>query len=89
MLFFLTLFLVIGLLFLGAGVVTGLLLHWAIPSVDTGTGMLVGLVSAGLSAHFFGKLIGFLEVFQADLDDDEEYVRVYPVKPPRTRGKRK
>ncbi|MBV8557517.1 MAG: hypothetical protein JO116_18295 [Planctomycetaceae bacterium] len=43
---------------LGAGI--GLLLHWASSAVDLGTGILIGVVSIGITLHYIVRLLNFL-----------------------------
>jgi hypothetical protein len=42
------------LLALGAGI--GFLLHWLLPSVDLGIGMLIGVVTIGFTAQLFARI---------------------------------
>src|SRR3954451_13887625 len=42
------------LLLLGAGI--GFLLHWLMPSVDMGIGMLIGVITIGFTAQLFARL---------------------------------
>jgi hypothetical protein len=90
-LFFLALYLIIQLLLVGVGAAVGLLLHWVAPAVDLGSAVLIGVVSTGFSVHFFGKLISALDVDVPgeEGDDEERVVRLYPVKPPRPRRRKR
>ncbi len=79
-----------GLIALGVGV--GSLLHWMLPAVDLGTGILIAVVVTGLSIHYILRLLRFSELFELpryDHDDDTLPVLVYPPAPPRSRRKRK
>ena len=42
------------LLVLGAGI--GFLLHWLLPSVDLGIGMLIGVITIGFTAQLFARI---------------------------------
>jgi hypothetical protein len=42
------------LLTLGAGI--GFLLHWLMPSVELGIGMLIGVITIGLTAQLFARI---------------------------------
>ena len=42
------------LLTLGAGI--GFLLHWLMPSVDLGIGMLIGVITIGFTAQLFARI---------------------------------
>lgn len=84
-------YLVVFLVFVACGVVTGFVLRWALPSVDLGTGILIGVVSTGISLHFFLRLMDFFEYVNLTTDEDDELppIRVYPVGVGRSSRKRK
>ncbi len=52
----------LGLIAVGFGI--GFLLHRMSPSVDLGTSILIGVVSAGFSIHYFLRLIWFFEFYE-------------------------
>jgi hypothetical protein len=89
LLFLLAIFLIITIFLLAAGAVVGFLVHRVAPAVDAGTALLTGVVVTGFSVHFFGKLITALGAFEGETDDEVPYIRLYPVKPPRGRRRRK
>lgn len=75
-----------------SGVLIGLVLRWMLPSVGLGTGILIGVVSTGLSVHYFLRLLSFVEDFDLTRDEDDDLsppVQVFPVGPPRSVRKRK
>jgi hypothetical protein len=81
-------FVVVNLLFLVAGVGIGLLLRLVLPSIDLGTGVLIGVVSTGLSIHFFLRLMALAEVHdvvEPDVDRFTPPVWVYPSRSGRKR----
>jgi hypothetical protein len=48
-------YLLIKLFLLGVGIGVGFLLHWLIPAIDVGIGVLFGVIATGCSL-FFGRL---------------------------------
>lgn len=64
-------FLLILLVFSGLGIGFGLLLCWLIPSIDVGTGVLIGVLSVGGAFHFYGRMVGIAHSYGAP-DVDEE-----------------
>ncbi len=46
----------INLFLLGFGLVIGFLLHWILPAVDLGVGILIGVITTGFAANFFSRL---------------------------------
>ncbi|MEJ7618201.1 MAG: hypothetical protein WKF30_14835 [Pyrinomonadaceae bacterium] len=56
MLWVVLVYLVINLFLLGLGLGLGFLLHWVLPAVDLGVGILIGVVTTGLATHFFLRL---------------------------------
>jgi hypothetical protein len=81
----------LGLIVFGAGI--GSLIHWILPSVDLGTGILIGLVATGFSIHYFTRVMSLVEVFDdTDEEDDDDIpprFRVLPVPPTRPGRRRK
>jgi hypothetical protein len=69
----------------------GSLLHRMLPSVDLGTDILVGVVSAGFSIHYFIRLPWFSEFLELPRYEDDESppFRVYPLGSLRSGRKRK
>jgi hypothetical protein len=85
-------YLVVNLGVVASGVGIGLLLRWALPSVDLGTGILIGVVTTGLSIHYFRRLLSLAEFHDlTDLEDDDfaPPIWVYPQGPARSGRKRK
>jgi len=66
-------YLVIKLVLLALGIGVGWLLHWLIPAIDLGIGVLIGVVSTGLSVYFFIRLMTARDVI-----DDESDIDVLP-----------
>ena len=88
----LTVYLLIHLGILASGVGIGLVLHWMMPSVELGTGILIGVVSTGLSVHSFFRLMFFLEFQDFPRDEDDDFlppIQIYPTGPTRSARKRK
>ena len=92
---FLLIFCVIGAFLLGVGAAIGFLLHWIIPAVDLGIGILIGVITIGFTVQLFGRIISLP---LPDLDDEPEPVETiipsritYLMDPPpsRRRGKRR
>jgi hypothetical protein len=67
------------------------LLHFVLPGVDLGTGILIGVVSTGVSIHFFLRLMQWLETYGDDPEEDDAFRRIvmYPLGPPAPRRNRK
>jgi hypothetical protein len=53
---FLVIFGLIGLLLLALGAGIGFLLHWLLPEVDLGIGMLIGVITIGFTAQLFARI---------------------------------
>ncbi len=88
----LTTFLVVNLGVIAFGIGIGLLLRWLLPSVDLGTGILIGVVSMGLSIHYFSRILAFGEVRDFPDGEDDDFrppIIVYPQSLPRSGRKRK
>ena len=85
-------FLAVNLAVIASGIGIGFVLRWVLPSVDLGAGILIGVVSTGLSIHYFHRLMTFSELFSfRDLEDDDfdSSVRIYPVGSTRSGRKRR
>lgn len=54
-------YLLIKLFLLGVGIGVGFLLHWLLPAIDLGSGVLIGVVATGLTLHFFGRLLALVD----------------------------
>jgi hypothetical protein len=86
---------VIVALLLGLGAGIGFLLHWLMPSVDLGIGMLIGVITIGFTAQLFARISSLpLD----DTVDDVEYIEpltpqriayLIDPEPPRRRRRRK
>jgi hypothetical protein len=80
----------LGLIVFGAGI--GSLIHWILPSVDLGTGILIGLVATGFSIHYFTRVMSLAEILNDTDEEDEDVMprfRVLPLGPPRSGRRRK
>ena len=62
--------LVIDLVVIASGIGIGLLLRWVLPSVDLGMGILIGIVSIGLSIHLLQRILSLGEVLGVPEGDD-------------------
>ncbi len=85
-------FLVVNLGVIASGVGIGLLLHWVLPSVDLGEGILIGIVSTALSIHYFGRILALGKVRDFPDGDDDDFgapIIIYPQSPSRSGRKRK
>ena len=85
-------YVVIKGLLLAVGIGVGFLLHWLIPAIELGMGVLIGVVTTGLSAHFFGRTMNTPEVISDEGIDTELPPRIAylidPVPLPRRRKRR-
>lgn len=61
MLWVLTVYLVINLCLLCLGIGIGFLLHWILPAIDLGVGILIGVVTTVASVGLFLRLNGITE----------------------------
>jgi divalent metal cation (Fe/Co/Zn/Cd) transporter len=57
-------YLLIKAVLLGIGIGIGFLLHWMLPVVDLGIGILIGVVATGIAVHFFTQLMASLNEFR-------------------------
>jgi hypothetical protein len=64
-------YLVILLLFSGVGIGFGFLLCWLIPAIDTGTGVLIGLVSVGGAIHYYERIMIAAAALESSKANDE------------------
>ncbi|MFL5800309.1 MAG: hypothetical protein ACJ8CR_00915 [Roseiflexaceae bacterium] len=82
---------VIKLLLLALGFGIGLLLHWLVPSIDLGIGVLIGVVATGFSVQFFGRITSLpLPDFGQDIEQEPELEpppTIVYVDPPSSRRK--
>jgi hypothetical protein len=85
-------YLLIKLVLIALGSVTGFLLHWLMPSVDLGMAILIGLVASGLAIHFFAR-ISSMPLLSDDPEpevlDPEPPIYIMPPLPPLTRQRRR
>ncbi len=85
-------FLVVNLGVIASGIVIGFVLRWALPSVDLGAGILIGIVSTGLSIHYFLRILALGEIREFPDGDDDDLgapIIVYPQTSSRSGRKRK
>ena len=87
-------YLLIMLVLLGIGLGIGSLLHWLVPAVDLGVGMLIGVVTTGLALHILARLIAAVESSEDDPPTELEaelrpILTRYEVIPPRRRSRRR
>lgn len=71
---FLLIFSIIGIVLLGVGAGIGFLLHWLIPAVDLGVGILIGVITIGFTAQLFARIVSL------PISEPEE--EIAPVAPP-------
>jgi hypothetical protein len=58
---------------MGLGIGIGVLLHRVIPSIEIGTGIVIGLISIGLSVSYTKRIITIpYKVIDHDEEDDED-----------------
>ena len=86
-------YVLINTVVVGCGLGLAFLLHWLVPAIDLGSGLLTGVVVTGISMHLFGRLMLLPAL---DTGDDEEpttatqfttYLTTPP--PPRRKGTRR
>ena len=89
----LSIYLLIKLFLIGMGSAIGFLLHWLVPAVDVGVGILIGVIATGMAIHFYARLTGVLENYdEADVEPGPEPtspIIIYPPGPLPSRRKRR
>ena len=92
---FLLIFSIVGALLLGVGTGVGFLLHWLIPTVDLGIGILIGVITIAFTAQLFARIISIPldEADAAPIDDAVTLSRrvtylIDPEPPPRRRRRK-
>jgi len=67
-----------GLLVLS--IAEGFAIHWLLPSVDLGSGVLVGVIASAITIYFVARLIIFIVTVssRAENDDEEPAVEFNP-----------
>lgn len=53
---FLFIYLLVKTFLIALGIGIGFLLHWIVPAIDVGMGVLIGVVATGFSIYFFGRI---------------------------------
>ena len=86
---------VIGALLLGIGAAIGFLLHWLIPAVDLGIGILTGVITIGFTAQLFTRILSMpLDEANPDITFAEPFTPqritylIDPQPPRRTRSRK-
>ena len=79
-------------LLLAVGIGIGFLLHWLIPAIELGMGVLIGVVATGISVYFFARMMNTPEVISDEGIDAELPPRITylidPMPAPRRRKRR-
>jgi hypothetical protein len=92
---FFLIFFVIGVFLLALGAAIGGALHWTMPAVDLGVGILIGVITIGFTAQLFARIISLP---LPEIEDEPETIEPAPREriaylidptPPRRRGKRR
>jgi hypothetical protein len=68
----LLIYLLINLFLVGVGVGVGFFLHWVLPVVDVGMGILIGIMVTAFSLHGLGRLMEFLGIYKDMSMEDVE-----------------
>ena len=82
------LFVVIGLFLLVLGGALGWLLHRLWPAIETGTGVLIGVIVTGYSLHLLIKIFGAVPTVIAETEEEEEEPVILPPSRRRRRNRR-
>ena len=69
-------FLVFLILLMIAGIGIGFFLHWIMPSVELGSGMLTGVAAIGLSLYYTIRLLSAVRSY-ADSELEEDPLRTF------------
>ena len=83
MIWVLIVFLIINLFLLGLGTGIGFLLHWILPAVDLGVGILIGVVTTIAATAFYFRLNRITEQIEDEalLEDIISKARLRAVEP--------
>jgi hypothetical protein len=74
----LIIYLIIKIFLLGLGIGIGFLLHWLLPAVDLGMGILIGVAATAASLHFHTRALNALNEYEVDEDEnDSEKEKIY------------
>jgi hypothetical protein len=80
---------IVTLILIALGFAVGLLLHWLLPSIDLGIGVLIGVVASGFSVQILARVSSLpLPDFGQDLEADLPPSIVYVDPPPERRKAR-
>jgi hypothetical protein len=66
-------------------------LHWLVPEVEVGMGILIGVVATGMSLHFVARIMAMPDTDEAEAEGSPETrasVTFYPVRPLPSRRRR-
>ncbi len=84
-----TVYLIINVALLGLGCAVGFLLHWLLPEVDLGIGVLIGVVATGFTIHFFSRIMVSMKAYELDEDLDPRPITLFELEPPRPSRRRR
>ena len=82
------LYLLFNVLLIALGIGIGFLLHWILPAVEIGMGIMIGVFVSGISIHFWIRMYIYLEDYAQEELFIEELSEITPP-PPRQKRQRK
>ena len=82
-------YLLFNVLLIALGIGIGFLLHWILPAVEIGMGIMIGVFVSGISLHFWIRMYTYPEDYAQEELFIEELSDITPPPPRRKRQRRK
>jgi len=82
------LYLLFNVLLIALGIGIGFLLHWILPAVEIGMGIMIGVFVSGISIHFWIRMYSYLDDYAEEELFLEELSEITPP-PPRQKHQRR
>jgi len=82
-------YLLFNVLLIALGIGIGFLLHWILPAVEIGMGIMIGVFVSGISLHFWIRMYTYLEDYAQEELFIDELSDITPPPPRRKRQRRK
>ena len=82
-------YLLFNVLLIALGIGIGFLLHWILPAVEIGMGIMIGVFVSGISIHFWIRMYSYLEDYAQEELFIEELSEITPPSPRQKHQRRK
>ena len=82
-------YLLFNVLLIALGIGIGFLLHWILPAVEIGMGIMIGVFVSGISIHFWIRMYIYLEDYAEEALFAEEMSEITPPRQKHQRQKSK